>query len=235
MHHIRGDNLLIKLLMLMLMFSHQLAYGRPQDLEDLLPVLRNGRYVPQLYGADRGKYVPDDSGTYHHVHLPYEGGYGDRGLAYVHIEPKRGPTGLGGLSLGPKDHLRFSVDFNFNNNGWQIVQLEYINDDDEKQRYDYKYERQLWPVEEVPTAVDESDRSNATSEPVAQPVGQAAPQTTVDQTPSTKVRVSGEYQDDYYNVAYKSDNNTNAISANVQEKIGVVLDYIQKSILPTLS
>lgn len=140
------------ILVILLPCLSQLAHCRPQDMEanvDGINPLRNGRYVPELHGADLGKYIPDESGKYHHVKVPYDGGYGDRGQVYVHDDRALPPRRFGtpsGLRLGPKDHLRFAIDFNYDGNGWQIVQFEYVNDDDVKMHYDYKYENQLWPA-----------------------------------------------------------------------------------------
>lgn len=34
----------------------------------------------------KGGYKPDNSGRYVHVHVPYNGGYGDNGLPYDHLD-----------------------------------------------------------------------------------------------------------------------------------------------------
>ncbi|XP_011188646.2 uncharacterized protein Spbc4f6.14_1 [Zeugodacus cucurbitae] len=206
----------------------QLVHCRPQataaNSVSVNP-LRNGRYIPELHGADRGKYTPDESGKYHHIKVPYDGGYGDRGQVYVHDDrglPQRQFGTLNGLRLGPKDHLRFALDFNYDGSGWQIVQFEWVNDDDVKMHYDYKYEKQLWPTEEgyanADVAADsDSDAQMETSDG------------------ETNVHVSGEYQDDIYNVKYSDDNAQNTLSQiDIQATITDVLDYIQTNVLPTL-
>lgn len=43
----------------------------------------SGRYVPELHGTG-GKYKVDLRGKYIHKPVPYNGGYGDRGLRYEH-------------------------------------------------------------------------------------------------------------------------------------------------------
>nr|XP_036218556.1 uncharacterized protein LOC106624431 isoform X3 [Bactrocera oleae] len=213
-------------LVILLLYFVQKAQCRPQGTERnavRINPLRNGRYIPKLHGADRGKYIPDESGKYHHVKVPYNGGYGDRGQMYVHDDRGLPPHQFGtpnGFQLGPKDHLRFSIDFNYDGSGWQIVQFEWVNDDDVKMHYDYKYENQLWPADYVDVNAD--TESTATEE------------TTEGDT--TNVHVSGEYQDDIYNVKYTNDNELNAPSQfNIQATISDVLDYIQTNVLPTLT
>ncbi|XP_039957539.1 uncharacterized protein LOC120772814 isoform X2 [Bactrocera tryoni] len=216
-------------LAILLLYLLQTIHCRPQDTEangSPINPLRNGRYIPELHGADRGKYIPDESGKYHHVKVPYNGGYGDRGQMYVHDArglPLHQFGTLNGFQLGPKDHLRFSVDFNFDGSGWQIVQFEWINDDDVKKHYDYKYENQLWPSDYDVNADANADvEATATEKP--------------EEGDTTNVHVSGEYQDDIYNVKYTNDNELNAPSQfNIQATISDVLDYVQTNVLPTLT
>ncbi|XP_054738948.1 uncharacterized protein LOC129245025 isoform X1 [Anastrepha obliqua] len=217
-------NYLYKILIVLLLFYTHLGYSRPQatDTNTETPEpLRNGRYVPELHGGYRGKYIPDESGKYRHVHIPYDGGYGDRGLEYIHDEPRR-INGFAGLKLGPKDHLRFAIDFNYDGSGWQIVQFEWQNDDDENMKFNYNYQSQLWPD----TGAEVADETTGTE------VGSSNVESA---EKNTNVHVSGEYQDNIYNVSYSNDNTQNAPSqTNIQATIRDVLDYIQTNILPTL-
>lgn len=151
--------LLVALLVLLIRGSWgEDGAGQP----DPQPVKR-GRYVPELHGAT-GWYVPDNSGKYRHDPRPYDGGYGDRGEPYssdlrglfrnvqeqleARVQEARGQEGNGNLALGPRDHLRFMIDFNFNGTGWQIIQFQWLRDGDEShpdsRRYNYVNENKLW-------------------------------------------------------------------------------------------
>ncbi|XP_017486503.1 PREDICTED: uncharacterized protein LOC108374953, partial [Rhagoletis zephyria] len=113
---------------------------------------------------------------------------------------------------------RFAIDFNYDGSGWEILQLEWINDDDEKMRYNYKHQNRLWSEEG-----DASTSARSDGEAAEEPEN------------NTNVHVSGEYQGDIYNVNYSNDNTLNAPSqTNIQATIGEVLDYIQTNVLPTL-
>uniref|UniRef100_W8BKK2 Uncharacterized protein n=1 Tax=Ceratitis capitata TaxID=7213 RepID=W8BKK2_CERCA len=208
------------ILTVLLFFHISLTCCRPQEADtngETTEPLRNGRYVPELHGAQLGKYRHDESGTYRHVKVPYDGGYGDRGLMYIHDEPASPPRRPGealGLRLGPKDHLRFSIDFNFDGSGWQIVEFDWVNDDNMKRHYDYKFENQLWPSEGYDADAVQVDTSSTAATPT-----------------STNVHLSGEYEDDIYNVNYSSDDVVNTPN----QIISAVLDYIQDNILPTLN
>lgn len=108
-----------------------------------------GHYIPELHGAHLGRYVHDDSGRYYHIHIPYDGGYGDRGLKYIHdyrghITRQPYSTGADDFSFGPDDHIRFSIEFNYNGTGWQIVDFEWIRDGDENIRYNLLSTNRLW-------------------------------------------------------------------------------------------
>lgn len=108
-----------------------------------------GHYIPELHGAHLGRYVHDDSGRYYHIHIPYDGGYGDRGLKYIHdfrghITRQPYSSSADDFSFGPDDHIRFSVEFNFNGTGWQIVDFEWIRDGDENIRYNLLSTNRLW-------------------------------------------------------------------------------------------
>jgi len=133
---------------------------RDQDRDqDLRKRLKPGRYIPDLHGAT-GWYIPDNKGKYRHDPRPYDGGYGDRGEPYysdlrgLFTNAQRQFEQDGdGLSLGPRDHLRFMIDFNFNGTGWQIIQFQWVRDGDEShpdaKQYSYFNENKLWDSDQA--------------------------------------------------------------------------------------
>lgn len=168
-----------------------------QDQDQAKITFKPGRYVPRLHGAT-GWYVPDDSGKYRHDPRPYDGGYGDRGVPYDsdlsgifrnaqrQLEAKVQEAGEG-LSLGPRDHLRFMIDFNFNGTGWQIIQFQWVRDGDEShpdtKKYSYLTENKLWDSDQAYAYQEPDDGCHINcqpetavyplqSEPVQEPVVQ---------------------------------------------------------------
>ncbi|KAH8285622.1 hypothetical protein KR054_011707 [Drosophila jambulina] len=222
-----------------------------------LPVKR-GRYIPELHGATAGWYVPDNSGKYRHEPRPYDGGYGDRGEPYSadlrgifrnvqdQLEARVQEAGGEGLSLGPRDHLRFMIDFNFNGTGWQIIQFQWLRDGDEShpdtKRYSYVNENKLWG-EDVESGSDLGDQAyeyqepGGECEPSCQPeseVGEAG-RSQEQQEPAVQA-VEEPYQE---TVEEQKQRKTNIYSekdpAKIHNTINEVLEYIQQHILPTLS
>ncbi|XP_020800933.1 uncharacterized protein LOC110178226 [Drosophila serrata] len=224
---------------------------RPDSLH-----VKRGRYVPELHGATAGWYVPDNSGKYRHDPRPYDGGYGDRGEPYSadlrgifrnvqdQLEARVQEAGGDSLSLGPRDHLRFMIDFNFNGTGWQIIQFQWLRDGDEShpdtKRYSYVNENKLWGDESE--SVSDSEHENQayeyqepdegceascqpesevtvaeTSQSQPEPVEEAIPETVEEQ----KLRKTNIYSE--------------RDPAKIHNTINEVLEYIQQHILPTLS
>ncbi|XP_017033207.1 uncharacterized protein [Drosophila kikkawai] len=223
--------------------------GDAEQRPDPLPVKR-GRYIPELHGATAGWYVPDNSGKYRHEPRPYDGGYGDRGEPYSadlrgifrnvqdQLEARVQEAGGDSLSLGPRDHLRFMIDFNFNGTGWQIIQFQWLRDGDEShpdtKRYSYVNENKLWGEE------SESDQGNQAyeyhepgeeCEASCQPESEAAeggsqPESPV-QAVEEPVQEAGEAQ--------KTNIYSERDPAKIHNTINEVLEYIQQHILPKLS
>ncbi|XP_030388581.1 uncharacterized protein LOC115634809 [Scaptodrosophila lebanonensis] len=197
------------------------------------PFPKPGRYVPELHGATRGRYVPDLSGKYRHVHRPYDGGYGDRGEPYVNIRGDY-PTDSQQLMLGPRDHLRFMIDFNLNGTGWQIIQFEWVRDgeESEQRKFNYVNENKLWGTD------SDSDLHSDPSSMSPSAYDYKQPQANVE-----TVRVAGEYDQNRndYQVSYRNEpapqqsvSNAGQDPTQIQEAIDEVLEYIQQHILPTL-
>ncbi|KAM7344959.1 uncharacterized protein ACRADG_011461 [Cochliomyia hominivorax] len=178
--------------------------------------VKPGRYVPELYGAHLGKYIPDDSGKYFHIHRPYDGGYGDRGIKYVH-DASGNLVPLSTRSLGPKDHLRFMLDFNYDNTGWQIINFEWLRDGDENYKFKFVNENQLFMNNESNgEAADESSDSEQNNG-------------------ESDVHIDGEYtKSKGYNYSYDRENSSTKTSKNLQQAIREVIYYIENNILPTL-
>lgn len=154
--------------------------------------IKPGRYNPELYGAHLGKYIPDDSGKYYHIHRPYDGGYGDTGIKYVH-DASGNLVPLSTRSLGPKDHLRFMLDFNYDNSGFQVINFEWLRDGDENYRYKYVNENQLFTGHESNGNGEESPREEeATSDS--------------EQNSNESGHIEGEYSSDKngYNYSYNN-------------------------------
>ncbi|XP_017109330.2 uncharacterized protein [Drosophila bipectinata] len=195
---------------------------------------RPGKYVPELHGG-AGWYVPDNSGKYRHDPRPYDGGYGDRGEPYSadlrgifrkaeeQLEA-RVQEASERLFLGPRDHLRFMIDFNFNGTGWQIIEFQWVRDGDEShqdsKQISYLNENKLWenghgdqsydyqqPAEEC----EESCQSGY-KDPVPEPFSEPEQE----KTPSTNI-------------------NSEKDPIKVYNTINEVLEYIQQHILPTLT
>lgn len=109
-----------------------------------------------------GWYQPDNSGKYRHEPRPYDGGYGDRGQPYANdlrgifrqAEQQLAASvqeAEENFALGPRDHLRFMIDFNYNGTGWQIIQFEWVRDGDgtaaDQRQFSYVNENRLWDTE----------------------------------------------------------------------------------------
>lgn len=149
--------------LLLLLIGLCLAVTEDQDQEQApLPTRRPGHYVHQLHGTG-GWYVPDDSGKYRHDPRPYDGGYGDRGQPYANdlrgifrqAEEQLAASVQEAneeFALGPRDHLRFMIDFNYNGTGWQIIQFEWVRDGDgssqDQRQFSYVNENKLWDAQE---------------------------------------------------------------------------------------
>ncbi|KAH8325472.1 hypothetical protein KR074_011465 [Drosophila pseudoananassae] len=215
---------------------------------------RPGKYVPELHGG-AGWYVPDNSGKYRHDPRPYDGGYGDRGEPYSadlrgifrkaeeQLEA-RVQEASERLSLGPRDHLRFMIDFNFNGTGWQIIEFQWVRDGDEShqdsKQISYLNENKLWEnghgdqsydYQQPGEQCDESCQSGY-KDPVPEPF----PESEEQNTPSTNINsekdVSTEEKlkkQDPFNffLSYMQ-------PVKVYNTINEVLEYIQQNILPTL-
>ncbi|KAM8714038.1 hypothetical protein ACLKA7_014231 [Drosophila subpalustris] len=192
---------------------------------------RPGHYVHQLHGAS-GWYIPDDSGKYRHDPRPYDGGYGDRGQPYA--------TDLRGIfrqaeeqlaaslqeandefALGPRDHLRFMIDFNYNGTGWQIIQFEWVRDGDgtneEQQKYKYVNENKIWDTDV------ESQHAYEYNHPHAAAVESEEHHTDYETQPQSQ---------DQYQPQSSIDSEQDPVK--VQSTINNVLEYIQRRILPNL-
>ncbi|XP_037819315.1 uncharacterized protein LOC119608841 [Lucilia sericata] len=198
----------IKIFKILILWSSIISFINcvPQETTTVKP----GRYVPELYGAHLGKYIPDDSGKYFHIHRPYDGGYGDRGIKYVH-DASGNLVPLSTRPLGPKDHLRFMIDFNYDNSGWQIINFEWLRDGDENYKYKFVNENQLFN--------GNGDTGEEASEP---------------NNNESDVHIDGEYNENNgYNYSYNN-GGSNKNSKNLQQAIREVIFYIENNILPTL-
>lgn len=117
----------------------------------------------ELHGTG-GWYMPDNSGKYRHDHRPYDGGYGDRGQPYANdlrgifrqAEEQLAASVQEAneeFALGPRDHLRFMIDFNYNGTGWQIIQFEWVRDGDgsneDQRQFSYVNENKLWETQQT--------------------------------------------------------------------------------------
>ncbi|KAH8320914.1 hypothetical protein KR067_011925 [Drosophila pandora] len=197
---------------------------------------RPGKYVPELHGAT-GWYVQDNSGKYRHDPRPYDGGYGDRGEPYSadlrgifrkaeeQLEAQVQEANQQGLALGPRDHLRFMIDFNFNGTGWQIIEFQWVRDGDEghpdSKQYSYLNENKLWESGHGDQSYDyqqpgdecEPSCQSGYQDPAPEPVQEPEPEQT---TPSTNI-------------------NSEKDPVKIHNTINEVLEYIQQHILPTLS
>lgn len=157
--------------------------------------IKPGKYIPELYGAHLGKYVPDDSGKYFHINRPYDGGYGDRGIKYVH-DASGNLVPLSTRPLGPKDHLRFMLDFNYDNTGWQILNFEWLRDGDANYKYKYVNENQLYRSSDINGDVGQKPTTDTGG----------GGDTSNDES---DVHIEGEYSgSNGYNYSYNKDNNS---------------------------
>lgn len=146
-----------------LLLSLGRAEGSGEDQQPPLPTApsKPGHYAHELHGS-AGWYQPDDSGKYRHDPRPYDGGYGDRGQPYANdlrgifrqAERQLAATvqeAQENFALGPRDHLRFMIDFNYNGTGWQIIQFEWVRDGDgtseDQRQFSYVNENRLWDTE----------------------------------------------------------------------------------------
>ncbi|XP_058976599.1 uncharacterized protein LOC131801689 [Musca domestica] len=204
--------------------------------QDTSTTIKPGRYVPELHGGLRGKWTPDDSGKYVHIHRPYDGGYGDRGLKYVHdasgnIFVVKADGGPGILPLSDKDRLRFMVDFNYEGSGWQIIKFEWLRDGDESHQFNFVNENQLFSGNNghgkayVPPADNGDDGTAGDSE------SESATKTGSEESDA---HIDGEYDKARgydYSVTDRKDKSNNE---NLKNAIKDVLEYIEVNILPTL-
>ncbi|XP_001360853.3 uncharacterized protein [Drosophila pseudoobscura] len=210
------------------------SWGQEQ-LEPRPP--KRGRYIPELHGAT-GWYMPDDSGKYRHEHNPYDGGYGDRGQPYsadLRSIFRKAEEQLAAsvqeanenFALGPRDHLRFMIDFNYKGTGWQIIQFEWVRDGDDThpdmKKYSYVNENKLWETgTEKATGVAE------------QPYHYHQPDEGSEVSCEPPVEVSEEQQQQQHEAQPQSNINSEQDPEKIHETINEVLEYIQQRILPTL-
>ncbi|EDW90783.1 uncharacterized protein LOC6530125 [Drosophila yakuba] len=227
-----------RLLTALLLIAACRAEDADLDQDQPRVTFKPGRYVPQLHGAT-GWYIPDNSGKYRHDPRPYDGGYGDRGVPYDadlsglfrnvqhQLEAKVHEAGEG-VTLGPRDHLRFMIDFNFNGTGWQIIQFQWVRDGDEThpdtKEYSYLTENKLWESDQAAEYQDpdpdschvncepQTEEYQGKPEPVQEPVVEP---TQEEQRPRTNI-------------------NSEQDPAKIHDTINEVLEYIQQRILPTL-
>ncbi|XP_022227722.2 uncharacterized protein LOC111077670 [Drosophila obscura] len=209
-----------------------------REQEQQPPALpKRGRYIPELHGAT-GWYRPDDSGKYRHEHKPYDGGYGDRGEPYssdLHSIFRKAEEQLaasvqeanGNFALGPRDHLRFMIDFNYNGTGWQIIQFQWVRDGDEThpdtKKYSYINENKLWDTGvEAETAVAE--------QPYHYQQPDECPEVTCEPPPEQEQQQQQPQPD----VQPQTNINSEQDPDKIHETINEVLEYIQRRILPTL-
>ncbi|KAH8416134.1 hypothetical protein KR222_008959 [Zaprionus bogoriensis] len=207
-------------LLLLLLLGLSLCLAQDAESEDQqapLPTRRPGHYLHQLHGAG-GLYTPDNSGKYRHDPRPYDGGYGDRGQPYA--DDLRGifrqaeeqlaasvQEANEEFALGPRDHLRFMIDFNYNGTGWQIIQFEWVRDDDDQRQFSYVNENKLWETTEA------AEQSKAYDYSQPNPNCDPGQHTEQDRT-----RINSE-QD----------------PVKVQSTINEVLEYIQRRIVPKIN
>ncbi|EDW01012.1 uncharacterized protein LOC6560908 [Drosophila grimshawi] len=226
---------LLTLLIVLLLLSLCWAEGsaQQQQQEKLVPLptppSKPGHYLHHLHGAG-GWYMPDNSGKYRHEHKPYDGGYGDRGQPYANdlrgILRKAEEQLVASVqeaeenfALGPRDHLRFMIDFNYNGTGWQIIQFEWVRDGDDQRQFSYVNENRLW---------DKNSQSQSTSQSQpAQAYKYDQPQTALTDPDRKQQQSREEYE--------ISKINSQQNSGEVQATINEVLEYIQQEILPTLN
>ncbi|ALC41591.1 CG13155 [Drosophila busckii] len=216
------------LLLLLLISSCNLSAGAEQELPPLPTAApKPGRYLHELHGANSW-YTPDYSGKYRHEPRPYDGGYGDRGEPYANdlrgifrqAEAQLAASVQAAeenFSLGPRDHLRFMIDFNYNGTGWQIIQFEWLRDGDgsneAEQMYNYVNENRLWET----TQQQPQQHAYEYAKPTAA--------TAVDCEPEQH----GHYELEEQQLRAEKD------PMKVQQTLNEVLEYIQQSILPTLN
>ncbi|TDG51526.1 hypothetical protein AWZ03_001986 [Drosophila navojoa] len=178
-----------------------------------------------------GWYQPDNSGKYRHEPRPYDGGYGDRGQPYANdlrgifrqAEQQLAASvqeAEENFALGPRDHLRFMIDFNYNGTGWQIIQFEWVRDGDgtaeDQRQFSYVNENRLWDTERQ--SQSQPAGAYAYEQPQAEPVNEH----------------SGEEQQPQ--PSYEQSNiNTEKDPQKVQSTINEVLEYIQQRIVPNLN
>lgn len=168
---------------LLLMLSLSLAISEDQDQLVPVPTRRPGHYRHELHGTG-GWYMPDDSGKYRHDHRPYDGGYGDRGQPYAN--DLRGifrqaeeqlvasvQEANEEFALGPRDHLRFMIDFNYNGTGWQIIQFEWVRDGDgsneDQRQFSYVNENKLWETQQAEYQAKAYEYNQPQAQPQPQP------------------------------------------------------------------
>ena len=197
-----GGNSVLKKFIL---FTALLPLIKPQEQD--ITTIKPGRYIPELYGAHLGKYIPDNSGKYYHIDRPYDGGYGDTGIKYVH-DVSGNLVPLSSRNLGPKDHLRFMIDFNYDNSGWQILKFEWLRDGDETYKFKYINENQLFT-----NSVENGNGSQAQNDAPAGGNGDESEQNDGE----GDAHIDGEYSDNTgYNYSY---DNNDAATKNVSTNL----------------
>ncbi|XP_073847168.1 uncharacterized protein [Musca autumnalis] len=230
MSQFQGYKLLVEIISFVALLNGVIALP-----EDTSTTIKPGRYVPELHGGLRGKWTPDDSGKYKHIHRPYDGGYGDRGLKYVHdasgnIFVVKSDGGPGILPLGEKDHLRFMVDFNYEGSGWQIIKFDWLRDGDENYQFKFVNENQLFS-------------GNNGHGKAYKPPADADDDTTSESESETATKENSEESDAHIDVEYDkvkgydysvTDRKDKANNENLKNAIKDVLEYIEVNILPTL-
>lgn len=182
---------------LLLLLGLSLAMSEDQDQLAPLPTRRPGHYIHELHGTG-GWYMPDDSGKYRHDHRPYDGGYGDRGQPYANdlrgifrqAEEQLAASVQEAneeFELGPRDHLRFMIDFNYNGTGWQIIQFEWVRDGDgssaDQRQFSYVNENKLWETQQA----EYQAKAYEYNQPQAQPQPNCDPVQHVEQPVRTRI------------------------------------------------
>ncbi|XP_061390318.1 uncharacterized protein LOC133325609, partial [Musca vetustissima] len=221
MSEFQGYKVLIQIILIAMLLNSVMSV--PQDTST---TIKPGRYVPELHGGLRGKWVPDDSGKYVHIHRPYDGGYGDRGLKYVHdasgnIFVVKSDGGPGILPLSEKDRLRFMVDFNYEGSGWQIIKFEWLKDGDESHQFNFVNENQLF------------SGNNGNGRAYSPPADDDSESVIKGTDEESDAHIDGEY-DKVKGYDYSvTDNKDKSNNENLKNAIKDVLEYIEVNILPT--
>ncbi|XP_023168606.1 uncharacterized protein LOC111597902 [Drosophila hydei] len=177
-----------------------------------------------------GWYQPDNSGKYRHDPRPYDGGYGDSGQPYAsdlrgifrQAEQQLAASvqeAEENFALGPRDHLRFMIDFNYNGTGWQIIQFEWVRDGDgtteDQRQFSYVNENRLW----------DTDQSQS------QPAGNYEYEQPQPVEHNCEQQQQQSYQEEYAQPKINAEKDPQKVQSTINE----VLEYIQRQILPNLN